>query len=172
MNWEAVGAVGELIGAIGLFVSIFYLAVQVNQQNEITRAQFGFSLSQRLYDRFFKTAQDQNFCELLSRDWANTELEGPERWQAGMYINTLFVDIFDTYDKIEIGMAEKIQLQMRMNLLKSGIMKLDQAKMLWNLWKPTRPTQFIQWFENEVFDGEDITEFNLSKSPHSTGVIR
>ena len=58
MNWEAVGAVGELIGAIGLFVSIFYLAVQVNQQNEITRAQFGFSLSQRLYDRFFKTAQD------------------------------------------------------------------------------------------------------------------
>ena len=115
MNWEAVGAVGELIGAIGLFVSIFYLAVQVNQQNEITRAQFGFSLSQRLYDRFFKMAQDPKFCELLSRDWANTELEGPERWQAGMYINTLFVDIFDTYDKIEIGMAEKIQLQMRMN---------------------------------------------------------
>ena len=172
MNWEAVGAVGELIGAIGLFVSIFYLAVQVNQQNEITRAHFGFSLSQRLYDRFFKTAQDPKFCELLSRDLSNTELDGPERWQAGMYINTLFVDIFDTYDKIEIGMADKIQLQMRMNLLKSGIMKLDQAKMLWNLWKPTRPTQFIQWFENEVFDGEDITEFNLSESRHSTGVIR
>ena len=172
MNWEAVGAVGELIGAIGLFVSIFYLAVQVNQQNEITRAQFGFSLSQRLYERFFKTAQDPKFCELLSRDWANTELEGSERWQAGMYINTLFVDIFDTYDKIEIGMADKIQLQMRMNLLKSGIMKLDQAKMLWNLWKPTRPTQFTQWFENEVFDGEDITEFNLSESPYSTGFIR
>ena len=47
MNWEAISAIGELIGAIGLLVSIFYLAVQVNQQNEITRAQFGFSLSQR-----------------------------------------------------------------------------------------------------------------------------
>ena len=120
----------------------------------------------------FKTAQDAKFCELLSRDWANTELGGPERWQAGMYINTLFVDIFDTYDKIEIGMADTIELEMRMNLLKSGNMKLDQAKMIWNLWKPTRPSQFIQWFESEVFDGEDITEFNLSESPHSTGVIR
>ena len=172
MNWEAISAIGELIGAIGLLVSIFYLAVQINQQNEITRAQFGFSLSQRLYDRFFKTAQDPSFCELLSRDWANTELEGSERWQAGMYINTLFVDIFDTYDKIEIGMAEEIQLQMRMNLLKSGIMKLDQAKMLWNLWKPTRSMQFSQWFESEVFDGADISEFDLRESPHSTGVIR
>ena len=155
MNWEAISAIGELIGAIGLLVSIFYLAVQVNQQNEITRAQFGFSLSQRLYDRFFKTAQDPSFCELLSRDWANTELEGSERWQAGMYINTLFVDIFDTYDKIEIGMAEEMQLQMRMNLL-----------------KPTRSMQFSQWFESEVFDGADISEFDLRESPHSTGVIR
>jgi hypothetical protein len=59
-----------------------------------------------------------------------------------------------------------------MNLLKSGIMKLDQAKMLWNLWKPTRSMQFSQWFESEVFDGADISEFDLRESPHSTGVIR
>jgi len=56
--------------------------------------------------------------------------------------------------------------------LKSGIMKLDQAKMLWNLWKPTRSMQFSQWFESEVFDGADISEFDLRGSPHSTGVIR
>ena len=62
MNWEAVGAVGELIGAIGLFVSIFYLAVQKNQQNEITRAQFGFPLARGCTTDFLKRRRTQSFA--------------------------------------------------------------------------------------------------------------
>ena len=57
---------------------------------------------------------------------------------AGFYINTLLVDIFDTYDKTQAGFVEADQLTMRMNFLRSGMMKLPQGKMLWNMWKPTR----------------------------------
>jgi len=111
---------------------------QVKQQNAITKAQFGFSLTQRLYDRFFQTATNPEFCDLLSLDWADTELSNQQRWQAGFYINTLLVDIFDTYDKTQAGFVEADQLTMRMNFLRSGMMKLPQGKMLWNMWKPTR----------------------------------
>ncbi len=31
MNWEAVGAVGELVGAVGVIVTVAYLALQVRQ---------------------------------------------------------------------------------------------------------------------------------------------
>ena len=49
----------QIIAAFGVVVSVFYLGVQVKQQNAITKAQFGFSLTQRLYDRFFQTATNR-----------------------------------------------------------------------------------------------------------------
>ena len=33
MNWEAVSAIGEIVGAMAVFVSLIYLAVQIRSQN-------------------------------------------------------------------------------------------------------------------------------------------
>jgi hypothetical protein len=33
MNWEAAGAVGEIIGAIGVIASLLYVAMQVRASN-------------------------------------------------------------------------------------------------------------------------------------------
>ena len=37
MNWEAIGAVCELLGAIGVIITLIYLAVQVRQNTEQMR---------------------------------------------------------------------------------------------------------------------------------------
>ncbi len=37
MNWEAVGAIGEMAGAGGVIVSLLYLAVQIKRQNVESR---------------------------------------------------------------------------------------------------------------------------------------
>ena len=34
MNWEAIGSVAEVVGAIGVIVSLLYLAIQVRQGNK------------------------------------------------------------------------------------------------------------------------------------------
>ena len=162
----------QIIAAFGVVVSVFYLGVQVKQQNAITKAQFGFNLTQRLYDRFFQTAKNPQFCDLLSLDWAETELSNQQRWQVGFYINTLLVDIFDTYDKTEAGFVDANQLTMRMNLLRTGMMKLPQGKMLWNLWKPTRSEKFIDWFEYEIYNNDELSEFDLRKSDGFKSLFR
>jgi hypothetical protein len=33
MNWDAIGAVAELLGAIGVIASLVYLAVQIRQSS-------------------------------------------------------------------------------------------------------------------------------------------
>ncbi len=38
MNWEALGAIAELVGAIGVIVSLLYLAVQIRQNTVCSRA--------------------------------------------------------------------------------------------------------------------------------------
>lgn len=38
MNWDALGAIGELVGAIAVVATLAYLAVQVRQNNKLSRA--------------------------------------------------------------------------------------------------------------------------------------
>ena len=39
MNWDAIGAVGEILGAIAVFCSLIYLAIQIRQQRVSQNAQ-------------------------------------------------------------------------------------------------------------------------------------
>lgn len=39
MNWEAIGAIGEIVGAIAVLVTLIYLAMQVRQSSDTQRAQ-------------------------------------------------------------------------------------------------------------------------------------
>jgi flagellar biogenesis protein FliO len=34
MNWEMISAVGQMLGAIGVIISIVYLAAQIGNQNK------------------------------------------------------------------------------------------------------------------------------------------
>ena len=38
MNWDAIGAVGEILGAAAVFLSLVYLAIQIREQNRESRA--------------------------------------------------------------------------------------------------------------------------------------
>jgi len=37
MNWEAIGAIGEIVGAVAVVVTIGYLAVQIRQNTRSVR---------------------------------------------------------------------------------------------------------------------------------------
>jgi hypothetical protein len=39
MDWEAIGAIAEACGALAVLVTLVYLALQIRQQNGVTRAQ-------------------------------------------------------------------------------------------------------------------------------------
>jgi hypothetical protein len=38
VNWEAIGAVGEILGAVAVFLSLIYLAVQIRGSTKQSRA--------------------------------------------------------------------------------------------------------------------------------------
>ncbi len=38
MNWDAIGAIGEIIGALAVVATLFYLAFQIRQNTKVTRA--------------------------------------------------------------------------------------------------------------------------------------
>jgi hypothetical protein len=38
MNWEAIGAIGEIVGAATVVATLFYLAIQIRQNTKVSRA--------------------------------------------------------------------------------------------------------------------------------------
>ena len=41
MNWDAVGAIGEIVGALAVVITLVYLAIQVRQNTRHLQAQMG-----------------------------------------------------------------------------------------------------------------------------------
>ena len=163
MNSDFIILIVQIIAALGVVVSVIYLGVQIHQQNEITKAQFGHSLTQRQYERYFATAKDGEFANFLSKDWSSDELTDAENWRSTMFIIMCLVDIFDVYEKVKKGFVDKKHLDIRMNALKFGTMKTDKARSAWDFWKTTRDQDFINWFESEIYgegqlDADELLE--------------
>ena len=90
----------------------------------------------------------------MAKDWSKGDLDDADKWRVAVFVNTLLVDIFDTYEKVERGFVDKSHLDMRIHMLKLGAMKAPIARTVWDYWKGTRTPEFIEWFDNEIY-GED-----------------
>ena len=72
MNWEAINAIAQLSGAIGVIASLFYLAAQIRQNTRSQRAVVVDSLAHSLIDLLGPQASDIEFTRAFSRvirDW-------------------------------------------------------------------------------------------------------
>ena len=151
MSTETVIIIVQMVAAFGVVVSVIYLGIQIHQQNEITKAQFGHSLTHRMYERYFNTSKDKEFSNFLSKDWAAGELDNADKWRVAVYVNALLVDIFDTYEKVEKGFVDETHLKMRMHMLKLGIMKAPIAQSTWKYWRGIKSKEFVERFETEIY---------------------
>ena len=153
MTLEELGNLGEAIGAVGVIFSLVYLAIQIRQQNKIVKAQFGNSLTQRLYDRYFQTSKDAEYAEFMALDWNSDDLSKVDVWRIQMALLTYLVDLFDVYDKYHAGLVDRSHLDTRMRTLKLGVMKTTLARRVWDVWRHNRDAVFVDWFEKEIYDG-------------------
>jgi hypothetical protein len=46
MNWDAIGAIGEVVGALGVVVTLAYLAIQIRQNTDSARVLSWFLMTQ------------------------------------------------------------------------------------------------------------------------------
>ena len=67
MQWDAIGAIGEILGALAVVVSLFYVGSQVRQNAKAIRGQTYESLSMALADSAIQAANDPDVMEAMAR---------------------------------------------------------------------------------------------------------
>jgi len=67
MNWDALGAIGELVGAAAVVLTLAYLAKQIAQTNRVANSANIREVEQQYLDLYKLIASDPIFTELVTR---------------------------------------------------------------------------------------------------------
>ncbi len=82
MNWDAIGAIGELVGAVGVIATLGYLAVQIRQNTNAVKLGTSHAVAEEFRGMFALAASNQGVLDSLivaAREPA--ELSGAEKAQ-------------------------------------------------------------------------------------------
>ena len=91
MNWEAIGAVGEVAGAIGVIVTLGYLAVQIRQNTRSAREATWHSVLGQLAQFRSLIAQDPEVARVYREGLRDvTSLNQDDRWRFGALMQSLY----------------------------------------------------------------------------------
>jgi len=74
MNWEMLSAIGQVVAAVGVIISLIYLAAQIREQNK-ERRRAGINILTAQWSDLVKTGQE-------SREFAGLFLRGMRSFQA------------------------------------------------------------------------------------------
>ncbi len=125
MNWEAIGALGEWVGALAVLATLAYLALQVKQNSQSIRSNIELEASRQLADSVARTSADSNlkriYDDVAEKKKLSLEDERDYQWwlasffhsAEGIYIQHtkgfLSEDIWGEYERIMVGFLQASQ---------------------------------------------------------------
>jgi HEAT repeat protein len=90
VNWEAIGAVGEIIGAVAVVVSVAYLALQIRAQNVESRLGATRDLASKRAEPLKLLLGDDAAIEVWLKAVRDYEsLQGHDRMKASLMFNLI-----------------------------------------------------------------------------------
>jgi hypothetical protein len=98
MNWEAISAIGQIVGAVGVIISVIYLAFQVRSNARQTRLASMRSMSDAFNQWLQSLAENAEFGDLYYRGMRDFEsIQGPDLPRFSALMDHLFRIYEDMY---------------------------------------------------------------------------
>ena len=150
MNWDAIGAIGEIVGAAAVVITLIYLAVQLKQNTAAMRSSTFQSISSTLAQNMEVLTTTPGMPALLLKANAGLEtLTGEERVQFSSFclmshrrIESIFVQ--KSLGALDQGLAEGFE---RSILLAYGHRGYREW---WNSSKSAFSTEFAAWVDMHI----------------------
>jgi hypothetical protein len=121
MNWEALGAVAELLGAIGVIASLFYLASQIRRNSESVEAATARALTDATQMRLLAAAQNSTLAVAFVKEKRGEELSEAEQSQLAFLTRATIRGIQNTFVQRRRGMVSADMWRGYENLLRQQL---------------------------------------------------
>ncbi len=100
MNWEAISAVGEVLGAISVLATLFYLAAQIKLSAVATRTSSELQITnmeQEWFESWVNDAELQKTWDRVANGEATETDKGRFLWKIAQFC-TIAQGVFDQYE--------------------------------------------------------------------------
>jgi hypothetical protein len=78
MNWDAIGAIGEVIGAAAVVISLVYLATQIRQSTKTARATTRNAIAEATQSLLWDLIESQGMAEIIVKHVSGKPLDQVE----------------------------------------------------------------------------------------------
>jgi len=146
MNWEAIGAVGEIVGALGVIGTLVYLAVQIGQNTKAVRTASHHGVTDSFNHLNTKVAEDERLARLFRVGLEDFESLTPDEQVSAGHLFLSYTRIFEVlYFQREAGTVEEKLFAAEERTLKH---MMNQKGIL--TWWRGNPTSFTQEFRDYI----------------------
>lgn len=151
MNWEALGSIGETLGALGVIVTLVYLAIQIRGNTRIVSAQSRHAIS----DFVLRIAifRAENADRLAKIENATELTEGDRLFQYWSHVQ--FLLHAETYfHHHELGLMPDTHWRGYVRYM-SGYMQSPGFVEVWSDIGPGFSEDFAQWIDKRMSGTDD-----------------
>lgn len=128
MNWDAAGAIGEIVGAIAVLATLAYLAIQIRQSTEAQRAQTHQESANERAKNVRMHMENKDIRDALWKASTGKELSAEDQsilfWFSILQLRTYENELYQ-HSK---GMIDDDQLEVQRKLLEMTAMQIETVE--------------------------------------------
>ena len=156
MNWEAVGAVGEIVGAIAVVATLFYLAAQIRQNSKIVdenSRQLRLSTvdaTLEAFARYRALLSQPHIADIYVKGVQGTsELTEAEKLQFGIVLDEYLFSYWSVYRRVGESAYDESDWDAHLNAL-SQVLRQPGVAEWWAERKRSFPPAFVDSIESTL----------------------
>jgi hypothetical protein len=149
MSLDDIGNIGELIGAIGVIVTLIYLAIQIRLNTGALKVTSHQDATRGASDFVAQIAGDPDVARIFnigSKDW--NSLEGDERLRFSMILFRVFLNFQNIYSLHQDDGVDDEYWDSQLQVMK-WFMSMPGVRRWWDVGKGQLRKGFVEFIERE-----------------------
>ncbi len=148
INWDAAGAIGEIIGAVAVLATLIYLARQMRQNNDLQRMQVSSVFLQNRVIFFQALYQNDDLMQTILRAREDEDLNPLERMRLSTYYRSVLV-LFDwEYQQYDYGLLDESAT----SRIRDVVGKFPRFQDSWSEHKVALSPKFVHFMETDILN--------------------
>ena len=107
MGWEAVGALAELVGAIGVIATLFYLSSQIRRNSRALEAGTNQAIADATQERLLAVAQNPELAAAYAKASIREQLSPTEEVQVAFFTRATFRGVQNAFFQHRSGLISE-----------------------------------------------------------------
>jgi hypothetical protein len=158
MNWDAISAIGEIIGAVAVVITLGYLAVQISQNTNQLKGESIREINNTEMELTRALRDDHDLFVLLMRSLTNwNDLKPQEQGRAHLYIHAYTRWIETCWNLYKQKALEERIYNSREVFILGLLSRPEGGRVWWHMWKSTFDPDFVAQLDRRFVElGDDI----------------